>query len=339
MEGKASKSPIAYLKGLNVETDRRHDRRALTTEEVKKLLETAQKGPFHHKMSGPERRLLYLLALETGLRWSELYSLTKTSFNLDHDPPTIKVKASFSKRKREDILPLRPLMAIELRIYLARKMPASKAFPMWKNGGFKMLREDIEAAEIPYVDEQGRYADFHSLRHTFLSNLANSGVHPKVAQSLARHSDINMTLSRYTHTVVESQSKAVNALPDFSFLEKKADDQFGSQKHGTAEYSAEFTGFYGSQEDHMGLHETQGDDAEERDIDDVTFSPANGNVDEETTSNVIKMEQVKGLEPSTFSLGSCNAVLITLYISQAYDFLKFDLAFSLAVLGRTDETN
>lgn len=79
-----------------------------------------------------------------------------------------------------------------------------------------MLRKDLEAAGIPYVDDRGRYADFHSLRHTFITNLASSGVHPKTAQALARHSDINLTMSRYTHSVLEAQSEAVNRLPDLN---------------------------------------------------------------------------------------------------------------------------
>ena len=49
------------------------------------------------------------------------------------------------------------------------------------------------------VDDAGRVADFHSLRHTFISNLAASGVHPKVAQQLARHSTITLTMDRYSH--------------------------------------------------------------------------------------------------------------------------------------------
>ena len=36
-------------------------------------------------------------------------------------------------------------------------------------------------------------ADFHTLRHTQGSLLAASGIHPKVAQTLMRHSDINHT--------------------------------------------------------------------------------------------------------------------------------------------------
>jgi integrase len=48
---------------------------------------------------------------------------------------------------------------------------------------------------LAYRDDAGRVADFHSLRHTFISNLAQAGVHPKLAQSVARHTDINLTMS------------------------------------------------------------------------------------------------------------------------------------------------
>lgn len=61
-----------------------------------------------------------------------------------------------------------------------------------------------------------RVVDFHALRYTFITNLARSGVHPKMAQSLARHSDINLTMNRYTHTALESQQEALAGLPDLS---------------------------------------------------------------------------------------------------------------------------
>ncbi len=91
----------------------------------------------------------------------------------------------------------------------------------------EMIREDLEAANIPYRDTQGRAVDFHALRHTFITNLANSGVHPKVAQDLARHSDINLTLSRYSHTVMEPRSEAVAKLPTLDIIADVA------QKTGT----------------------------------------------------------------------------------------------------------
>ena len=141
-------------------------------------------------------------------------STTKNNFDLDSDPPTVRVDATCSKHKREDVLPLRSTTAAELKKYLAMKLPSVPAFPMWRQCGSNMLRDDLEAAGIEYVDEQGRYADFHALRHTFLTNLAMSGVHPKIAQSLARHSDINLTMNRYTHVRLQTQSDALKALPE-----------------------------------------------------------------------------------------------------------------------------
>ena len=55
------------------------------------------------------------------------------------------------------------------------------------------LRNDLEAASIPYIDESGRYADFHALRYTFNTWLQTNGVPPRIAQELMRHSDRRLT--------------------------------------------------------------------------------------------------------------------------------------------------
>ncbi len=112
----------------------------------------------------------------------------------------------------------------------AHSWPDERLLPRGKVGA-KLLRVDLEAAGIPYADGDGRVADFHALRHTFLTNLAVSGVHPSVAQRLARHSDVNLTLSRYTHTALERQSEAVEALPDL--LEEPATDMAAQERRGT----------------------------------------------------------------------------------------------------------
>lgn len=56
-----------------------------------------------------------------------------------------------------------------------------------------------ESDYLCYVDAAGRVADFHALRHTYITNLATAGVSPKTAQTLARHSTITLTMDRYTH--------------------------------------------------------------------------------------------------------------------------------------------
>jgi hypothetical protein len=73
-----------------------------------------------------------------------------------------------------------------------------------------------ESDHLEYRDFAGRVADFHCLRHSFISNLARGGVHPKIAQQLARHSTITLTMDRYSHTVLGELSDALLALPELS---------------------------------------------------------------------------------------------------------------------------
>ncbi len=76
-----------------------------------------------------------------------------------------------------------------------------------------MLRHDLAAAEIPYEDVAGLVFDFHALQHQFISNLAAAGVHPKIAQTLARHATIGLTMDRHTHLAVADVAGALDNLP------------------------------------------------------------------------------------------------------------------------------
>jgi integrase len=215
---RALDSPIEHLRGQNVNTDRRHDRRALEPNELRRLLEATLAGPKRFGMTGHERALLYRFTAETGLRRNEIKSLKISSFNFEN--LTVTVKAAYSKHRREDVLPLREDTAAELQEFFKGKLPTVKAF----GGSYKeltaktsnMIKADLTAAGIPYLDDAGRYADFHCLRHTTGSLLASSGTHPKVAQSIMRHSTIDLTMSRYTHIFRGQESEAIKKLPDLS---------------------------------------------------------------------------------------------------------------------------
>ena len=211
-------NPLAHLDGLNVKTDRRRDRRAFTVEELRRLLDAARNGPERLGIDGAAREMLYWLAVETGLRSNELRSLTRASFDLDADPSTVTVEAAYSKHRREDTLSLRPVLAAALRTFLAAKTPDAPAFrvPTDRKEAAAMFRADVEAAGIAYRDGDGLVTDFHSLRHTFITNLANGGVHPKTAQTLARHCTISLTMDRYSHTLREQEADALAVLPDLS---------------------------------------------------------------------------------------------------------------------------
>ena len=213
---RTAENPIAHLSLLKPDKDRRHPRRTLTEAEFAALIGAAEGGQTRRGLGGQDRAMLYITAAYTGLRASELASLTPLSFDLDGDPPTVTLAADKSKHREEDIVPLRPDLVSRLRAWFADR-PATG--PLWpgnwardKAAG-KLLRADLEAAGILYKDASGRFADFHALRHTFVSNLARGGAHPKIAQTLARHKTLDLTLNVYTHTHTGDLVEALAALP------------------------------------------------------------------------------------------------------------------------------
>jgi len=90
-----------------------------------------------------------------------------------------------------------------------------------------MLRAHLAETGIDYEDDAGRVFDFHSLRHETGTLLAAAGVNPKTAQSIMRHSDINLTMSLYTHTLLGQESEAIGKLPDLSSGTAKSKDKIG----------------------------------------------------------------------------------------------------------------
>jgi len=199
------------------QTEFRKRRRALTLEEIQRLLEATEAAPERYNMTGHERALVYRLALQTGMRAGEIKSLTKASFDFEANPATVHVKPADTKGKRPADLILMKETVELLHEYLSNKEPQDKAFSMpHKSNTADMLQADLKDAEIPYTDDAGRDVDFHSLRHSFITNLARAGVHPSDAMALARHSTITLTMNFYTHTKRESLRKIINEQPDLT---------------------------------------------------------------------------------------------------------------------------
>jgi integrase/recombinase XerD len=237
--------PLVHLARLNVKVDRRHDRRPLSEAEFLRLIEAARNGKRIEGISGPDRAMLYILAGWTGFRKGELGSLTLRSLRLDANPPTATVAACFSKHRRDDTQVLHPELVRLLKEWLATKQylkPNVPLFPISSRvpGGVdrkthKMIERDLKAARAKWIKEAekdkqeyqersesdflcycnhvGLYADFHSFRHLFITNLERAGISPKMAQVLARHSDIRLTMNVYTHVELHDQTAAIGSLP------------------------------------------------------------------------------------------------------------------------------
>ncbi len=230
-----SDDPLCALESFNEETDHRHVRRELLPEEVGRLLVSTEKRTRpEHNLCGPDRAMVYRLALGTGFRAAELRSLTPASFDLDNDPPTVTVTAAHSKRRREDRQPIRQDLADLLRPWLAGRPEGERLFAKLPGDTARMLRGDLAAARAEWIGEAtteaeraargksdflayrnaaGDVADFHSTRHTYVSGIVAGGASVKTCQELARHSSPNLTIGRYSHARLHDLQGALDSLP------------------------------------------------------------------------------------------------------------------------------
>ena len=204
-------NPLAHLtpgkKKGKVAEPLKTKRRALGLDEVRRLLKTTAMACTRYCMAGSERAALYQTAIETGYRAWELRCLKACNVNVK--AALLTLPGEFTKNDDDAVLPLRPAMSEILRSLIESKHPQATLFDLpSKYNMADMIREDLIEAGIDSKDTGDGYLDFHSLRHTTGSLLAATGCHPKVAQSIMRHSDINLTMSTYTHTAVGGAQEA-----------------------------------------------------------------------------------------------------------------------------------
>jgi integrase len=244
-------SPIPKLKRIVGGVQRK--RSALDLEEQRELLAATETvgrfgrrrdGSVRWKLDGAERRLVYWLCIETGLRASEVRSLTVACFTLDDKAPCVRLTGGMTKNKKGATLRLRPDLAAALKAHLRLKGPAIRVFDLPEVYDFaRMLRADLEVARRRWVKaapkgmerkwreesdrlcaerhppnegEKGAAVDFHSLRKTLALNLAKAGVSPVKARDLMRHSTIQLTIDVYTEFGFGDLDDALEALPDLT---------------------------------------------------------------------------------------------------------------------------
>ncbi|MCX5684322.1 MAG: tyrosine-type recombinase/integrase [Planctomycetota bacterium] len=195
-------NPLASVtKTRNVEKTYR--RRALTHEEAERLLDVA-----------PARRLIYRMAIYTGLRRTELKDLQLRDLVLDSPSggPHIRLRAAATKARRADVVALREDLAEELRAAMPKDaQPTDTVFSSVPPMETFLL--DLERARIPHEDGEGRVVDFHSLRYTCGTWLAQAGTAPRVAMEVMRHTDMKLTMNLYTDPTLLNTAGAVSALP------------------------------------------------------------------------------------------------------------------------------
>ena len=216
---RTAETPFNRLARGDVKLDRRHDRRPMSLEELRAVIQAAgQSARVFRGLAGLDRAVLYTLACASGFRASELASLCPDDFDLVTVPATVTLSAGNAKNGKTAIQPLAPDVAEALSVYLAGCAAGQPVWRgTWPEKAAEMFSIDLAAAGISYSvegpDWDPLFADFHSLRHSMISLLDKSGATLKEAMQLARHSDPKLTMAVYGRAQLHALGEAVGRMP------------------------------------------------------------------------------------------------------------------------------
>lgn len=176
--------------------------RALTKEEIEIIFE---------KVKGKKYEKIYSLFLYSGIRLGEYEKLKKENFYLDKSGLLwIRLTPEMTKRNKGRLVPiLSPNKDETLRI--------TEKFLKWIEDfeeNFKVKRGVLQV----YTDRLSKRIniDFsiHSFRHTYITNLINSGFPVEVVKEFAGHSSVKTTIETYYKF---SQRRAEELVRNFLF--------------------------------------------------------------------------------------------------------------------------
>jgi hypothetical protein len=87
---------------------------------------------------------------------------------------------------------------VSLRRLVADRKPAEPVFSIPADI-IRRFKVDCKRAGIALNDDRGHRIDIHALRLSFIDGLVKAGVHPRMVQVLARHSNIRIAMNHYTN--------------------------------------------------------------------------------------------------------------------------------------------
>ena len=175
-------------------------------------------------LAAPDRRTrigrrdhaLLLLAVETGLRVSELTALSRSSVHVG----TGAHVRCHGKGRKERITPLRRDIRTVISAWLAEHdtddtdgdsplFPGPNGRPLTRDAVRRVVNRHIATATTTYPSLTGKTVTPHTLRHTCAMNLLRHGVDTATIALILGHEDIRTTYSAYLHADLTLKEQAL----------------------------------------------------------------------------------------------------------------------------------
>ncbi len=170
----------------------------ITLDDFKKIVE---------KICHSETRTIVTVAFNTGMRRGELIGLRWSSIDFTNRLITIQNTDTFTtKNKKQRLIPMNEECLSTLREHWKNRKDEVLVFTVLPD----MVQHQFKRACSAVFGKQTKL-HFHSLRHSFCSNLIRRGADIRVVQSLAGHSSLVVT-EKYTHSLGSDAINAVNLL-------------------------------------------------------------------------------------------------------------------------------
>jgi integrase len=245
--GRIERNPITKKTVKTAKKGKKRERRALNADEIQRLLvavreyplkaasvnrggRNAKKNPVPRQAKlkpayvarlqqrGRERWLMYRLAVLTGLRRGELSRLRVCHLELNRLPfARINLPGHLTKNHKPARILLVPSLADDLRQWISdtgKKQSDPVVYVPSRCNLAKIHKAHLELAGIEYADEQGRYADFHSLRMSANVVLRRAGIPAKERQLFLRHGKLELTTETYDDEEATEMADVVKVLAD-----------------------------------------------------------------------------------------------------------------------------
>jgi len=160
---------------------------------------------------------IFITAFNSGMRLGEILNLIWDCVDFGRRIIIIKnINGFVTKSKKERIIPMNNcLLDLFLNRYQTSKMVSKSNYIFFRVIGVK-LNEDYVSKQFKRAVRSAGLSDdihFHTLRHSFASNLIQKGASIYVVKELLGHESISTT-QIYSHLQSENLSEAVSLLDD-----------------------------------------------------------------------------------------------------------------------------